>query len=72
MLTASIPTRCSDYSQSFYSTTRGSKIPLLPLIYELFDYLYYQQYKGREHKGHAKHITPFIGRQIDIAKAFGC
>ena len=24
-----------------------------------------------EHKGHAKHITPFVGKQIDIAKAFG-
>lgn len=24
-----------------------------------------------EHKGHAKHITPFVGKQIDICKAFG-
>lgn len=23
-----------------------------------------------EHKGHARHITPFVGKQIDIAKAF--
>ena len=22
-------------------------------------------------KGHAKHITPFVGKQLDIAKAFG-
>lgn len=24
-----------------------------------------------EHKGHARHITPFVGKQIDIANAFG-
>jgi len=24
-----------------------------------------------EHKGHARHITPFVGKQIDIFKAFG-
>lgn len=24
-----------------------------------------------EHKGHAKHITPFVGKQLDIAKEFG-
>lgn len=24
-----------------------------------------------EHKGHAKHITPFVGKQIDICKIFG-
>lgn len=24
-----------------------------------------------EHKGHAKHITPFVGTQVDICKAFG-
>lgn len=23
-----------------------------------------------EHKGHAKHVTPFVGKQIDICKAF--
>ena len=24
-----------------------------------------------EHKGKAKHITPFVGRQLDICDAFG-
>ena len=24
-----------------------------------------------EHKGHARHITPFVGKQFDICKAFG-
>ena len=24
-----------------------------------------------EHKGHARHITPFVGRQLDICKTFG-
>ena len=23
-----------------------------------------------EHKGHAKHVTPFVGKQIDVCKAF--